>query len=117
MSPLGASSSPKASASRVLLSPPATQLHYWWKLCNRRQIGPAPAERAAEIRIPIFMAVGAQDRRVPIEHGTRMRDALRATGHEPEWVVYSDEGHGWLRAENRIDFWTRVESFLNKNLR
>jgi len=77
----------------------------------------APAERAAEIRIPIFLAFGAQDRRVPIEHGIRMREALRANGHEPEWIVYGDEGHGWLRADNRIDFWTRVEAFLTKNLR
>ncbi|HEY3636457.1 MAG TPA: prolyl oligopeptidase family serine peptidase [Caldimonas sp.] len=77
----------------------------------------APVERAGEIRIPILMAVGQEDRRVPIEHGTRMRAAMRASGHEPEWIVYEDEGHGWLKAENRIDFWKRVEVFLAKQLR
>jgi dipeptidyl aminopeptidase/acylaminoacyl peptidase len=77
----------------------------------------APVERAGEIRIPVLMAFGLQDMRVPIEHGTRMRAAMRATGHEPEYVVYEDEGHGWLKAENRIDFWRRVEAFLAKQLR
>ena len=76
----------------------------------------SPLERAGEIRIPMLMAFGAQDSRVPLEHGTRMRAALRAAGNEPEYVVYSGEGHGWLKVENRIDFWQRVEKFLAKHL-
>ncbi|HEV7577304.1 MAG TPA: alpha/beta fold hydrolase [Caldimonas sp.] len=77
----------------------------------------APVERAAEIRIPMLMAFGSNDVRVPIEHGNRMRAALRAAGNDPEYIVYDNEGHGWLKVENRIDFWTRVEKFLAKNLK
>lgn len=77
----------------------------------------APVERAREIKIPILMAFGAEDERVPIDHGTRMRAAMRAAGNEPEYVVYAGEGHGWFKVENRIDFWTRVEKFLAKNLK
>jgi dipeptidyl aminopeptidase/acylaminoacyl peptidase len=76
----------------------------------------APVERASEIKIPILMAFGREDRRVPIDHGTRMRAAMKAAGQEPEYVVYDGEGHGWLKVENRIDFWQRVEKFLAKNL-
>ena len=76
----------------------------------------APLEHAADIRAPVFLAFGGQDRRVPLMHGTRMRDALRAQGHDPEWVVYEGEGHGWLKVENRVDFWSRVERFLTKSL-
>lgn len=76
----------------------------------------SPLERAREIRIPMLMAFGADDRRVPVEHGTRMRAALRDAGNEPEYVVYGGEGHGWLKVENRIDFWTRVEKFFAKHL-
>jgi acetyl esterase/lipase len=76
----------------------------------------APSERAAEIRVPVLMAFGGEDRRVPLEHGTRMRAAMKAAGHEPEWVVYNDEGHGWLKVANRIDFWQRVERFLDAQL-
>ncbi|MEO8124659.1 MAG: prolyl oligopeptidase family serine peptidase [Burkholderiales bacterium] len=77
----------------------------------------APVEQAARIKAPVLLAFGGVDRRVPIEHGTLMRDALRAAGNEPEWVVYPDEGHGWLRIESRVDFANRVERFLAKNLK
>ena len=76
----------------------------------------APVERAREIKVPMLLAFGSQDQRVPIDHGDRIRAAMRAAGNEPEYVVYAGEGHGWLKVENRIDFWTRVEKFLAKNL-
>jgi dipeptidyl aminopeptidase/acylaminoacyl peptidase len=76
----------------------------------------APVERASEIKIPILMAYGGLDRRVPIDHGERMRAAMQAAGQQPEYIVYDGEGHGWLKVENRIDFWQRVEKFLAKNL-
>ena len=77
----------------------------------------APVERAAEIRAPLLLAYGAQDRRVPLAHGRSLRSALQAAGRDPEWVVYGDEGHGWLRTANQIDFWGRVERFLGTNLK
>jgi dipeptidyl aminopeptidase/acylaminoacyl peptidase len=76
----------------------------------------APLERAAEIKIPVLMAYGSEDVRVPLEHGSKMRAALRAAGNEPEYVVYSGEGHGFLKLENRIDFYTRMERFLAKHI-
>jgi dipeptidyl aminopeptidase/acylaminoacyl peptidase len=77
----------------------------------------APVELAARIKAPVLLAFGGEDRRVPLEHGTLMRDALRAAGNDPEWVVYPDEGHGWLRIETRINFANRVERFLARNLK
>jgi dipeptidyl aminopeptidase/acylaminoacyl peptidase len=71
----------------------------------------APVERAAEIKIPVLMAYGSDDVRVPLEHGSRMRAAMRAAGREPEYVVYGGEGHGFLKMENRVDFYTRMEKF------
>ena len=76
----------------------------------------APVERAAEIRAPLLLAFGRDDRRVPLRHGTTMREALRAVGREPEWVVYDGEGHGWNKLENRVDFWNRVERFLGTHI-
>lgn len=77
----------------------------------------APVELAGRIKAPVMLAFGGVDRRVPLEHGTSMRDALRAAGNDPQWVVYPDEGHGWLRIESRIDFANRVERFLSTNLK
>jgi dipeptidyl aminopeptidase/acylaminoacyl peptidase len=77
----------------------------------------SPLEQAARIKAPLMLAYGGKDRRVPIEHGERLRDRLRALGRDPVWVVYDDEGHGWARPGNQVDFWRRVEDFLAKNLR
>jgi dipeptidyl aminopeptidase/acylaminoacyl peptidase len=54
---------------------------------------------------------------VPIQNGERMRDALLKNGKQVEWLLYPDEGHGFRRTENRIDFWRRAESFLSKHLK
>ena len=54
--------------------------------------------------------------RVPLEHGERMRAALRKAGQEPEWVVYDNERHGWRQMKTRLDFWGRVETFLARHL-
>lgn len=78
----------------------------------------SPLQRAAEIRRPVLMAYGREDARVPLVHGERMRDALKAAGKvEVEWVVYDDEGHGWRLEANRYDFWRRVEAFLARHLK
>jgi dipeptidyl aminopeptidase/acylaminoacyl peptidase len=76
----------------------------------------SPVKRAAEIKQPVLMAYGGLDRRVPLVNGEEMRNALKPHNARVEWVVYPDEGHGWMRLENNIDFWTRVEKFLAKNL-
>jgi acetyl esterase/lipase len=76
-----------------------------------------PAERASEIKVPLLLAFGRDDRRVPIEHGNRMRAALTAAGHPPEWVVYEGEGHGWRTVEHNLDFYRRVDRFLAAQLK
>jgi dipeptidyl aminopeptidase/acylaminoacyl peptidase len=76
----------------------------------------SPLKRAAEIKQPVLMAYGGSDRRVPIVNGERMREALRPHNPNVEWVLYPDEGHGWLRLDNTLDFWKRVEAFLARHM-
>ncbi len=76
----------------------------------------SPLKQAARIKAPVLLAYGRKDRRVPIDHGELMRQALTQAGHAPEWIVYDDEGHGWRRPETQVDFWTRVEAFLARHL-
>ena len=77
----------------------------------------APVELASRIKAPLLLAAGAKDRRVPLEHADRMREALHAAGNDPEWVLYPDEGHGWFLVADRVDFAERVERFLAKQLK
>jgi dipeptidyl aminopeptidase/acylaminoacyl peptidase len=53
---------------------------------------------------------------VPLAHGKRMREALRAAGNEPEWVTYPGEGHGFSVVKNRVDFAERMAAFLARHL-
>ena len=77
----------------------------------------SPLERAAQVRRPLLMAYCGADRRVPIDHGKEFRDAVSRTNKDVEWIVYRDEGHGWRTLETQVDFWSRVEKFLDSNLR
>jgi dipeptidyl aminopeptidase/acylaminoacyl peptidase len=77
----------------------------------------APIELASKIRKPLLLAMGEDDVRVPLTHGTRMRAALKEAGNEPEWVVYAKEGHGWFDPKNRYDWARRMETFLAKHLK
>jgi dipeptidyl aminopeptidase/acylaminoacyl peptidase len=76
----------------------------------------SPLEQAGRIKQPLLMAYGGSDRRVPLEHGTKFRDAVQKGNPNTEWVEYPEEGHGWSLVKNRVDFWTRVEKFLDRNL-
>jgi dipeptidyl aminopeptidase/acylaminoacyl peptidase len=75
----------------------------------------SPLKRAKEIKIPLLMAYGGSDRRVPIKHGTDLKAAM-SPSQPLEWVDYPTEGHGWFNLKTNEDFWGRVERFLAKHL-
>lgn len=77
----------------------------------------SPARNADKIKAPILLVMGGQDVRVPLVHGTTMRNALRSAGKEVDYVVYADEAHGFNKQENVVDFYTRVEKFFDKHLK
>jgi dipeptidyl aminopeptidase/acylaminoacyl peptidase len=76
----------------------------------------SPLYHADRIQAPLLLAYGAADERVPLVHGKKMRSALDKYDKTYEWVVYNDEGHGFNKLENKIDFYRRVDVFLAKNL-
>lgn len=53
---------------------------------------------------------------MPLPHGRKFHDAVSKTNAQVEWVEYDTEGHGWALPQNRIDFWDRVEKFLDRNI-
>ncbi|HET7366288.1 MAG TPA: prolyl oligopeptidase family serine peptidase, partial [Burkholderiales bacterium] len=76
----------------------------------------SPVAQAERLKAPVLLAYGGADQRVPIKHGNALRAALDRYGKKYEWVVYSDEGHGFNDDKNRLDFWRRVDVFLKQNL-
>jgi acetyl esterase/lipase len=76
----------------------------------------SPLARAAEIRKPLQLIWGSEDRRVPIQHGKRLREAMQKAGQEPEWIVFEGEAHGWRKPEHQIGFARKLEAFLARHL-
>lgn len=76
----------------------------------------SPLLQAARIKQPLLLAYGGADMRVPLPHGTKFYKAVKEGNPNVEWVEYEEEGHGWALPKNRIDFWGRVEKFLDKNI-
>jgi len=76
----------------------------------------SPVHLAARIRQPLLMAYGGEDKRVPLPHGHSFHAAVQPHNPAAELVVYPGEGHGRSLAKNRIDFWTRIEKFLDRHI-
>jgi dipeptidyl aminopeptidase/acylaminoacyl peptidase len=76
----------------------------------------SPLFHVERIRAPLFIAHGANDPRVRLGESEEIVAALRARGLEVGFVVYPDEGHGFGRPENNLDYFGRVEEFLRKHL-
>lgn len=76
----------------------------------------SPLFHADAIKAPLFIAQGQNDPRVNIRESDQMVRALRARKQPVDYVVYTDEGHGFARPPNRLDFIGRAEEFLAKHL-
>jgi dipeptidyl aminopeptidase/acylaminoacyl peptidase len=76
----------------------------------------SPALKANLIKSPVFIAQGANDPRVNIRESDQMVEALRNAGVKVDYMVKSDEGHGFDKEVNRFEFYMAMEKFLAANL-
>jgi dipeptidyl aminopeptidase/acylaminoacyl peptidase len=76
----------------------------------------SPLYHVDQIRVPMLIGQGANDPRVNIKNSDVIVEALRKKNISVTYIVYSDEGHGFARPENNLDFFGRVEDFLAKYL-
>lgn len=76
----------------------------------------SPLFKVDKVKVPMLIAQGANDPRVNKAESDQFVDAMRAKGLEVEYVVYEDEGHGFARPQNRLDFYHRADKFLAKVL-
>jgi dipeptidyl aminopeptidase/acylaminoacyl peptidase len=76
----------------------------------------SPLSRIDDIRIPILVAQGANDVRVTRNEAEQIVAALKAKGLPHEYLLFPDEGHGLMKAENREIYYAAVERFLAEHL-
>lgn len=76
----------------------------------------SPSLHADKIKVPLFVAQGANDPRVNKAESDQMVEALRQRGVVVEYMVKDNEGHGFHNQENRFDFYRAMERFLKAHL-
>jgi dipeptidyl aminopeptidase/acylaminoacyl peptidase len=76
----------------------------------------SPLFRAANIRKPLLIAQGANDPRVKQAESDQMVAALRAGGIPVTYLLFPDEGHGFVRPDNAIACNALIEDFLARHL-
>ena len=75
----------------------------------------SPLHRVKELKLPVMIVQGRQDRRVEPVHADRFVSAARAAGVSVERHDYED-GHGFYIPEYHADFLGKLEAFLARHL-
>ncbi len=76
----------------------------------------SPLFKADRIKAPLLIGQGANDPRVKRAESDQIVAAMRANGQPVEYLVFEDEGHGFVRPENNLRFYAATEEFLAKYL-
>lgn len=76
----------------------------------------SPLFKVQQIKSPLLIGHGANDPRVVKAESNQVVAAIRKNGKKVDYIVFPDEGHGFLRPENRTKWFAAAEEFLAKNL-
>jgi dipeptidyl aminopeptidase/acylaminoacyl peptidase len=76
----------------------------------------SPYHRLQNVRAPLLIAHGERDERVSLKQSEQLVAELRRLGKTFEYVTYPTEGHGFLRTGPQLDFYRRLERFLDWHL-
>ncbi len=77
----------------------------------------SPLFHADRIKAPLMVLQGANDPRVLKVESDEIVAAARRNGVPVEYVVFPDEGHGFVKKDNEIAGYTKVIAFLDKYLK
>lgn len=74
----------------------------------------SPDKLADQINVPVFLVHGEDDQRAPFAQYKAMKAALDAAHKPYETLTKPNEGHGFYDEKNNIEFYTKLEQFLDK---
>jgi dipeptidyl aminopeptidase/acylaminoacyl peptidase len=77
----------------------------------------SPVLHADKIKVPLFIAQGANDPRVNKAESDQVVAALKLRGIDVEYMVKDNEGHGFRNQNNRFDFYGAMEKFFDNHLK
>jgi dipeptidyl aminopeptidase/acylaminoacyl peptidase len=77
----------------------------------------SPLFNAHKITVPLMVLQGANDPRVLKVESDEIVAAVKKKGIPVEYVLFPDEGHGFVKKENEITGYTQVLAFLDRHLK
>ncbi len=76
----------------------------------------SPLYYADQVEIPMLIAQGANDPRVPQSQSDSMVQALKDAGKDVQYLLFPDAGHGFSSPEIRLEFYSAMEDFFAEHL-
>ncbi|NLE35280.1 MAG: S9 family peptidase [Bacteroidales bacterium] len=77
----------------------------------------SPLFHGQNVKNPVMVLQGANDPRVLQVESDEMVEAIKAAGVPVEYVIFPDEGHGFVKKENEIKGYSQILEFLDKYLK
>ncbi len=72
--------------------------------------------RIEKLNVPMFIAHGYNDPRVPVEEAIQLALALKTRNIPTQLFIAPDEGHGFQKYDNRLIFTSRMVNFLKSTI-
>ena len=69
-----------------------------------------------KMQVPFFIGHGFNDPRVPVQEAMALATALKDRGRDVRLFIAPDEGHGFVKLDNRIYFYGRAATFLDEKI-
>ena len=77
----------------------------------------SPIYKVDRIRAPLFVLQGKNDPRVPYTESEQIVKALRDRSRPVEYILFEDEGHGFVKLNNRLFMYPQIVAFLDKHMK
>ena len=77
----------------------------------------SPLFHAKNVIKPLIVLQGANDVRVLQIESDEIVEAVESNNVPVEYIIFEDEGHGFVKTENKIDGHRKIRLFLDKYLK
>ena len=77
----------------------------------------SPVFHGDKVKHPVMVLQGATDPRVLQVESDEMVAAIKKNNVHVEYVLFEDEGHGFVKKENQIEGYSKVVQFLDKYMK
>ncbi len=76
----------------------------------------SPIHQLDKFNIPLLLVHGGKDQRTTPKQFKRLKKALKKQNADFETLYKKEEGHGFFDTDNREELYSRIISFLDKNI-